>query len=360
MPTGTYTVADLLANRTVSSAIVADFGPDALVEPLQQALAIHNAQVSAIVAEFAGETEERFGVFGVAVDAEMQDVDEFGQGVTQKNNAWGKVEYPLRKKQYAMGWTNDYFQRATVKDMVERQMGAQRGHVKALRDGIRDALFGATNYVFRDRFDDGRDLTVRRLANGDGEPIPDGPNGEKFDGATHNHYRATTATSGAGLATALDALIETVVEHGHGGEVRLYINRANAAAVQELPKFKALLPVAIVAGIQNDHARGALDITRTDNREIGFYDGFPVWTKPWVPADYYVCNAAGSVAKPLKMRVPKQQSLRGLRRVAQYGNHPLHTEHLEALFGFGGWTRTAAAVLYANAGNGGVYSPPQF
>lgn len=358
--TGTYTISDLIENREVGDATIAEIGPDELIQPLNEALAVHNAQVAEMIADLAAPTTERVGVYGVAVDAEMQDADEFTRGPTQKGYDRGKVAFPMSKKQYAMGWTNDYFQRATVREMAEQQIGAQRAHVLAIRQAIRDGLFGPTNYVVRDRFTDGLDLTIRRLANGDGEPIPEGPNGETFDAATHSHYNATADVTAAGLAAGLDALIEDVVEHGHGDELVIYINRANADEVQALPKFKALQPIRIIPGTAEDRASGTLDITKADNREIGVYNGVSVWTKPWVPVDYYVCTAKGDARKPLRYRQPAIPALQGLRRVAEFGNHPLHTQYMEAFFGVGAWTRTNGGILYANAGNGGVYTAPNF
>lgn len=360
MKTGTYTIADLIENREVGDATIAEVGADELIQPLNEALAAHNAAVEEMISDLAAPTTERVGVYGVAVDAEMADADEFTRGPTQKGYDRGKVAYPMAKKQYAMGWTNDYFQRATVREMAERQLGAQRAHVLAIRTAIRNALFGPANYTVRDRFTDGLDLTIRRLVNGDGEPIPEGPNGETFDPDTHSHYNATADVTAAGLAAGLDALIEDVVEHGHGDELRIYINRGNASDVQALPKFKALQPVRIIPGTNDDHAQGTLDTTKADNREIGLYDGVSVWTKPWVPLDYYVGFAQGDPRKPLKLREPEIAALKGLRRVAEFGNHPLHTQYMEALFGVGAWTRTNGGILYANADNGGVYTAPSF
>lgn len=358
--TGTYTIEDLLTNRDVADETISEAGPDALVEPLQAALDAHNAQLADMISDLAAPTDERVGVYGVAVESEMEDADEFTRGSTQKAFSRGKVAYPMGKKQYAMGWTNDYFLRATVADMVEKQIAAQRAHVKAIRKTVRDALFGPANYTVRDRFVDGLDLTIRRLANGDGEPIPEGPNGESFDAATHSHYNATADTTEAGLAAGLDALLEDVVEHGHGDELRIYINRANEDDVSALAKFKPYTDRRVIPSVTEDRGAGQLDTTKVDNRAIGVYNGAEVWTKPWVPVNYYVGFSAGDERKPLKLREPVQSALRGLRRVAQFGSHPLHCEFMEAHFGVGAWTRTNGGILHADAGNAGVYTTPTF
>jgi hypothetical protein len=363
--TGTYTIADLLSNADAAEARVFEFGYEALVQPLEDALAAHNTQVNGMMSDLVAETTERTGTYGVEQDAEMIEADEFSRAPTQKAAARGKVGYPLSKRQFALGWTNDYFIRATVRDMIEKQILAQRAHVKALRNGIRNALFGATNYNATERFVTtayGETLPVKRLVNADGDPIPSNSNTLTFDGATHTHYDATASVSGAGLNTALVALVDDVVEHDHGGAMRLYINRAQETAVRALSSFAPFLEARVIpgAGVTTSRAEGTLDMSRLDNRAIGLFHGAEVWTKPWMPADYFFTFDASDARKPLRMRVPVEQQLRGLRRAAELHTFPLHAQYMEALFGFGAWTRTNGAVLYANADNGGTYTAPTF
>lgn len=361
--TGTYTIADLLSNRDAAEARVIDYTPEALIQPLNDALAAHNAQVQDMMSDLVARTTERTGTYGVQQDAEMVEADEFTRAPTQKGQAKGSVGWPLGKKQFALGWTNDYFIRTTVKDMVEKQILAQRAHVNALRRGVRDALFGPTNYTAYERYDvEAYDqaLSIKRLLNADGDPIPINRNAASFNGATHSHYIGTTSTSGAGLNTALMSLVDDVIEHDHGGAVRIYINRAQEATVRALDGFTAYLAPGIIAGITADRAAGTLDTTRLDNRAIGQFHGAEVWTKPWMPAAYYFAFDSSDSRKPLRMREPVERQLRGLRRAAELNTFPLHAQYMEAHFGFGAWTRTNGAILHADAGNGGVYVAPTF
>jgi hypothetical protein len=361
--TGTHTIADLLSNADAAEARVIEFGVEALVQPLQDALAAHNAQVAGMTADLVAPTTERTGTYGVEQDAEMVDADEFTRAPTQKAAARGTVGWPLRKKQFALGWTNDYFIRATVADMIGKQIMAQRAHVNAIRFGIRNALFGATNYTSIERFSVeglGQSLSVKRLLNADGDAIPVNRNAESFDGATHTHYVATASESGAGLNTALSALVDNVVEHDHGGRLRIYINRAQETTVRALSGFTAYLPANLVASTATQTAVGTLDTSRLDNRAIGLFNGAEVWTKPWMPAKYYFAFDASDTRKPLRMRQAPETQLRGLRLAAELHTFPLHAQYMEALFGFGAWTRTNGAVLWADAGSGGVYTAPTF
>jgi hypothetical protein len=361
--TGTYTIADLLSNRDAAESRIIEFGVDNLVQPLRDALDAHNAQVQGILNDLVATTTERTGTYGVEQDADMEDVDEFGAVRTQKAAAKGKVAWGLTKKQFAVGWTRDYFIRATVADMIEKQILAQRAHVNALRRGVRNALFGATNFDVIERFATeavGETLNVKRLLNADGDPIPINRNAESFDGATHTHYDATASTSGSGLNTALVALVDDVVEHDHGGALRIYINRAQESTVRALADFAPYVEQGIIPGTANDRANGTLDMSRLDNRAIGRFHGAEVWTKPWMPAEYFFAFDASDDRKPLRMRVPSERQLQGLYLAAETELMPLHARHMETLFGFGAWTRTNGAILWANAGSGGVYTAPTF
>lgn len=362
MRTGTYTIGDLLTDKTASSTNVLAFGVDNLVQPLQQALDAHNEQVrDGMLADLAEETQERVSTYGVAQDQQMQDADEFTAGPSQKAQAMGEVAFPLKKKQFPLGFTNDYFIRATVADMLQHQINAQIAHVNAIRAEIMRALFIPTNYTVRDKFvADKLSLTIRRLVNGDGQAIPPRPTGDGFNASTHTHYLATASVAGAGLRTALTATIDTVVEHGHGKGVRLYINLGNESAVRDLDGFYQYYEQGVAPGANADRAVGTLDTTTIDNRAIGRFHGAEVWVKSWIPVDYFLAFDPSDSRKPLRMRTPIEQALRGLRIAANLHTHPLHAEYMEAYFGFGAHTRTNGAVLHANAGNGGIYTAPPF
>lgn len=358
MATGTHTVADLLENRTAADRRVADFGVENLIQPIQDALAAHNAAVTETSRELMVESEERQETYGADVGGDMTEVDEFSRTPTQKGVRKGKVAYPFRRYEYAVGWTNEYFLRATVRDMLEKELGARQRHLTRLRSEIRKAIFSPVNLVVLDRLrGDDLELTVRRLLNADNEPIPSNDAGVSFAADTHTHYTATTSVSGTGLETALKALIDNVAEHDHVEGMRLNIARENEAVVRALPGFLAYVEQGIIAGTAEDRAQGVAPM-RLNNRPIGRFHGAEVWTRTWVPADYYHAYASADRRKPLVMRVDPLQQLRGLRIASEIHLYPLHAQYYEARFGIGVRNRTNGAVLWADAGSGGVYSPP--
>ena len=359
MATGTYTIADLSSN-VFAATTVAEMGIDALNEAIQADLLMHNARVTEVLSDLAQPTVERSTIYGTNADSDMVPVDEFGRGPTQKVTRGSKVEFPLYKFQFAIGWTADYLRRATVQDFALRQISARQAHLKRLALDIKNALFGSTNFTFTDRFVDGNDLAVKRLVNADSGSIPNGPNGETFNGATHTHYDAidwTSASSGARIAF-IQALFSDLVEHGHGSDVRLYANKAQETDLRALtPNFTPLPPPNVIQASTATVAVGTLDISRADNRLIGYFDGFPVYTKPWIPANYFLTFAAGDPGKPLRYRRSAIAAEQGLFIAGQIITHPLQAQYMETFHGFGAYTRTNAVIGYLGAGS---YAVPTF
>lgn len=353
--TGTHTIADLVEN-TFASTTVAEFGIDRMAEAIQADLAVHNQRTQELVSELAMRTTERSTVYGTNDSMEMHLADEFSRGPTQKISVGSKVEFPLDKYQVALGWTYDFFKRVSVQDVAKQQVAVRRAHLGAIINGIRNAFFGSTNYTSVDRFKDNLSLSVKRLVNADSAPIPNGPNGEEFTASSHTHYNASATLT----AAALQANIDDVVEHGHGGKVVLYINRSNEAAVRALTGFEGYIDPRIIPSTAADRARGTLDITRMDNRPIGVFGAAEVWTKPWVPANYYLCFDLADPRKPLAFRESAVAGESGLQLAGprRLEAHPLMADFYESFFGVGVWTRTNGAVLFVDAG--AAYVDPTF
>jgi hypothetical protein len=358
MSTGTHTVADLLSNRLTAEQRVAQYGEENLVQPIMDALEAHNRLVSGMLVELADETDERQETYGADTGGKMKRAEEHGRVATEKGHRKGKVAYPFYLFQHAIGFTREYMLRAKVSDLLEKELGARTRHLSTLRDDIRRALFLPTNETVYDTLrGDDLELVVRRLLNADGEPIPTSDAGTTFSGDTHTHYVATTSVSGQGLADALAALIDNVVEHDHVDDLRLNISQQDEGTVTALPGFLKYVEEGVVAGTANERADGVKP-RRIVNRPIGRFRGAEVWTRTWVPAGYYHAYAAADRRKPLAMRVDPLPQLRGLKLAPTIDLYPLRADYYEARFGFGVKTRTNGAVLWANAGSGSVYAAP--
>lgn len=341
MPTTTGT-HDLSTLQTVRFQSAAEFGLDTIAEVLQRDLAAHNQSISEMMSELVEFTTDRQRIYGASVSGDMVEVDEYGRSATQRQFPGSTVGFPLRMNQFAIGWTQKWFELKTPADVAVSAAAAKRAHLRALRLAVQRALFQSANYNFVDFLEDQVTLGVKRLVNADGQAIPDGPNAETFDGSTHTHYLARAGGSLA--ASDVNGAITTVVEHGHGGMVKIAINKADEAAYRALTGFVAYVDPRVV--YRNTDTPGqTLDITRQDNRAIGLFGAAEVWVKPWIPANYALVWDS-SDNPPLAFRQRSQERLRGLRIAATNSAFPLYAQYMEAEFGVGVWNRTNASVLY--------------
>lgn len=338
MTTGTHDINTLLATRFQSAA---EFGLDTIQRVLAADLAAHNAIVQEMVADLCEITTDRQRKYGTSVSGEMVEVDEYGRAQTQLAKPGATVGFPLRMFQFNVGWTEKWFQLHTPADMAVSVQNAQKAHMRALQRDIKRAMYASANYTFNDFLVDKVDLAVKRFVNADSASIPDGPNGETFDGASHTHYNTNASLT----ATVMQTNIEDVIEHGHGNQVRVAIARADETAVRALSGFVAYPDPRII--YRNTDTPGqTLDISRLDNRAIGIFNGAEVWVKPWGIANYVLAWDAGDPNKPLAFRQRSNTALQGLRIAATLNTYPLVAQYMEAEWGIGVWTRTNGAILY--------------
>jgi len=340
--TGTMDINTLLATR-YSSAV--DYGLEKIQAVLAADIAAHNAIVTELVSDLCEVTTDRQRRYGSSVDGEMVEVDEYGRAPTQISKPGATVGFPLRLFQFSIGWTEKWLQLHSPADMAIATQGAEKAHLRAIQRDIKRAIFGSANYTFNDFLVDKVDLSVKRFINADSSAIPDGPNGETFDGTSHTHYDASATLT----AAAVKASINDVIEHGFGGAVRLAISKTDETAVRALTGFVAY-PDPRVIYRNTDTPGQTLDISRLDNRAIGIFEGSEVWVKPWMLANYTFTWDAASPNKPLAFRQRASAALNGLRIAATIQTFPLTAQYMEAEWGVGVWTRTNGAALYfANA-----------
>lgn len=238
----------------------------------------------------------------------------------------------------------------TPRDYAVSQLASQAADMRRTLYEIKKAIFTPTNYTFVDRLVDNASLAVKALINADSSAIINGPNGETFDGATHTHYNANATLT----AAAVTATVTDVVEHGYGGQVRIYINVASETAFRALAGFTAYLDPRVSLNMNANQALQRLDITRMDNRAIGIFESAEVWTKPWVPANYLFVADVGSADKPLVQRIEEGEA-QGLHLEAEIETFPLRAQYQEHKYGFGVWSRlNGAALRFDN----GTYAAP--
>jgi hypothetical protein len=345
--TGTHDISWLLATRY---PITTPTDWDEVVNVLQRDNAAHNAIIEDMLDDLVEFTTDKTRPYGdVGSEGEMIEVDEYGRGPTQRPPAApGTVGFPLRRFQFPIGWTDLYLELATGSELAVTQQKAQRSHIRTLNRDIKRALFQSANYTFNDFLVDKQNIAVKRLINADSSAIPTGPNAESFDGATHTHYNGSATLT----AAAVQANIDDVIEHGFGSRIMTVISRTDETAFRALTGFIPLQypylgNFATTTGVVTTPA---LDMTRMDNRQIGWFGASQVWVKPWAIANYVLTYDAGATEKPLAFRQREATSRQGLRVEATLRAFPLVAEYQVAEYGVGVWNRLVASVLYfANA-----------
>lgn len=342
---GTLTLFD----NPVQNTNVNAFGENRAADILAEDLAAYNESINASLAELTQPTVLTQESYGVSAQSDMIEVDEYGVADAQRTNINATVGFPLRQYSYTLQWTRLWMLTHTIRDLELQYIAARTADYTNILRQAKRALFVPTNTpAYIDRYQTGTTYALRALVNADSQPIPRGPNGEAFNGATHTHYLASASLT----AAAAKSLIDTVAEHGHGGAMRVYINRTNESAWRALAGFATYVDSRIVSGV--GQGRNTLDVTRLDNRAIGVFEGAEIWSKPWVPANYAFAFDLAS-PKPLGMRTRDNAALAQLQIAAENEAYPLRAQFMQREFGLSAWTRTNGAVLFSA---GGVYVAP--
>lgn len=354
MAYGTLSVADLLAT---TQPTVIQFGEDLVFQTIDAQLAAHNALLAEKNAELVETSTDRLRRFGGLDSMAMDEIDEYGTPDAQKVSAGQNVGFPMRKYGLAVQWTRTWFLNHTPAELAAQFVAATDADVRIIDRELKRAIFGPTNFTFTDRLVDNNAslLTVKRFLNADSSSIPPSPAGITFNGASHTHYLFTAGTSLA--AADLTALIDTVTEHYATGEPRVYINKAQEAAVRGLTGFVAYIDARLTPATTAAAATGtALDRVQIYNRAIGIYNGAEIWTKPWVPSGLLFAFLAGTMFKPLVRRV--RPGMDALVVENDDEEHPLRARVMAREIGFGVWQRANGAVLYIDTGAAGAYVAP--
>jgi hypothetical protein len=160
--TGTLTLKDLLSERFQS---VAQFGVNTVLEVIQRDQAAYNRQLQGMFDLLADTTADRQRISGASGAGEMIDVDEAGTGPTQKAGAGASLGFPMRAKQWNLGWTRRWFQRHSPAEMAEQTLNGQQAHMRGLIRDMKRAIYTATNATFRDKLATPQvDLLVKAFA----------------------------------------------------------------------------------------------------------------------------------------------------------------------------------------------------
>ena len=338
---GMYQLSDLLAVRNASAA---SFGLDLINQTIQSEVAYANAQASEMLADLAQKFTTQSAIWGGGGTVLMEEMDEFGVPLPSHSTPGITAQFPLRLFKQTIGWNREYFKKATPAEVASKFLELRKGYFAALIKSMRRALYGYGNgttceYSFVDRLTNGVTLTIKPFAQGDVTvgTIPDSPAGVAFAN-THTHMLAENVVTGADV----NALIDTVTEHGMTKGLKLYVNAADKAAIAALTTWYTPLSNALLSYAGVTSTLKKLDSLDLENQMVGYWNNnVEVWVKPWAVDGYLLCVATGMPEKALGFRLDDEWHI-----AAPYDDYPLYAEHTEAEFGFGVWNRIVGAVNY--------------
>jgi hypothetical protein len=265
-----------------------------------------------------------------------------------------EVGLPMESHRIHFGWTEDWLQGVTVGKVSQTFAAGIIADNKNIQRALVKTVFNPVNDLdYEDLMVDGENLPLYAFANGDGKPLAPSLDGGTTFAPTHVHYTASEEwTEGA-----IRDLITNVTEHGILGEVHLYVNRKDAEILwkfqNDSDSFEPYMPPPI--NPNNTFSLGMTHhVSNNINRLIGYFDGTPVWVKPWVYENYAVVVDTGlnerkddsgeiiPAIKPLAYRY--LEALPGARLAFTNETKPLEIDEMVRYFGIGVANRHMLAV----------------
>ena len=338
--------------RIEDTTLLSTLEPEPVNDAVNQLLARYEAERNAwqdfLVQD---ETTEWKTLYNIGAVDEGQEIGPDGRPLETRPSGQIETAYPIKRIGWATGWNYETFAHMTVADLERVTAAREGGNAKRhLREQFR-ALFNDTNYTYVDPKHG--NLTVRRLANGDGTLYP--PTYASDTEADDDHYihsgYAHTAISASN--NPFVTLKAEIIEHfTEATGVVAIINSEQLAEIQaDLPSFVDADVEGIQQGADTATASAASGIN-VPGTFVGrdAASGVAVYLSDSgrIPAKYIYAQAIG-VPKPLRRRVHVPELLRGFKLEADEAHYPLFKRTYVDRFGYGVANRLSAAVMYLDA-----------
>lgn len=280
-----------------------------------------------------------------AVSTAMEKVGEFNKVSGHADRQAVELNFPLWKFQRATGWTYDFLRLASVEDFRKAFLDAEYAYISSINEEIKAAVYNNVRREFTDKFGKSQrtGLIGRPFWNADGMTIPPSQNGATFTAGSHTHYNGTSGSS-VSVYDIDTLLINNVVEHGDMFGIALYVPSALKQTLLSISSTKfleVLRPNTLYSTAANRDAEVDNLDSDPDNKLIGHWDGFPVFSRSWCPANTIACFATGAREKPLGVR--RDGNLTPL--AGQNADNILTAQDWLAYFGMAVNNRSAGAVL---------------
>jgi len=311
---------------------------EAVNTAMQQFKDEHNRQMQNLFGLFCEYTTNNKGRYNTLADAEMQESDEYTEGLPIKGGDRYDVAWPILSGILSQGLTEEAAKKMTVEEANRKALQVQLADIKFLRKNILRALFANVAWPWSSE-EDGS-LTIQGLANGDAVKylLHTGATST----ATDTHYLATNS---AMANSDFEGIREELLEHPeNSGDVVALVPTNLKATVEALTGFYPVADANISFGSGVSTLKGAPSV-QVPGELFGYHEG-KVWLYEWrsLPDSYIVAVCTGG-NKALRARQEKLASLQGLRLVAENeGTHPFYKTTWKRHIGFGGYNRVNALV----------------
>jgi hypothetical protein len=275
-------------------------------------------------------------------------IGETGPAV-RASGSW-TVAYPLRNFAEGVVGSDVDLAYMTAAELDRHTQAVTARWANRHRNEIMKALFNNVAGTFSDARHG--DLTIQPLANGDAVAYPPIVSGTSE--ATADHYlvsgytAANISDTNNPLVTLADKLEDHFGQSEDGGQILVFINRAQRAKIAALTDFVPRGQANIAYGDDTDLALPAG--VSLPGRLLGVLDEYGVWIAQWdraVPANYLLAVHLGTEA-PLARRVdPADTGLpRGLHMAGEGGaTYAVQGMYYRDRFGYGVRNRLNGAVM---------------
>lgn len=339
-------------------AYVGSVGKRLVFEAINETLSRWNEDVRAAMSVFVEKrTEDYTERYLLPGSGQLQETGRQAPTAAVKRSGEWDVAYPLRGYGAALGGSRVDLAYMTLQELDAHLDTIMAQDLNTVRARILTGLFEDDNLTWTDP--NHGNITIRRLANGDGTSFP--PTVGSESDTTDNHYSAggyaegSISDSNQPFITLRDELVEHFGGRGtFGDNIVVFHNSSATSDVDALTGYTEVADQYIQYGADSDLATSIPDVPgRVHARCTGCW--LSEWD--WIPSNFMLAIHL-EAARPLVMRVdPADTGLpRGLTLVAEDENAPLQSSYYAHRFGFGVGNRLNGAVIEVSGD--GSYSPP--
>ncbi len=345
----------LLAEQDLAGQRVTTVGVRQVLDSVNQSVAEHNRQLTALMALFATTRTDAQTRYELAGSTRSQPLDANGRARPIKPSGYYTVGFPLQGSGNAWGKNYRTSVKMTVGEVARVVSTILDGDSRWMRDHVLAALFyenSTTPLTFSDP--QYGDLSVYGLANGDSTTYQIIAGADSA--ATDDHVKGAAALTEAVIQDIHDELVE---HPENAGAVVAFIPTASQTTVEALTNFYPAPDANLRSGAGVTELARSLNIT-TPGKLIGYVAGTWIYVWAGMPSNYILGTTVGGTPA-LAMRQDPEPELQGFKEVAERNDYPWYETQYARWCGFGAYNRVGTVVYRTNNGTYAIptgYSSP--